>query len=91
MSKPYIFPENQFSPETVPTPWFDFVNADKTKDKTELLDIYIPIMLAWVHQNWGRFDDEDKDYVLKMIGWIGNPLIRHESMNFLAIVKSFFT
>ena len=89
--KPYIFPEEQFDPETVPTPWFNFIAGMTDKEKSRALGEQRVKARRWIVDNWHRFDDEDKDYVLDIYGMTYMPLVRHESMNFLAIMKQFFT
>ena len=96
--KPYIFPENQFDEDTVPTPWFERLDeaygTDRVatiKDRHKALEQVRPSVRRWIAENFHCFDEEDADYVLRMYGWTENPLIKHEAMNFLMIVKLYFT
>jgi len=85
--KPYIYPESQFDPQTVPVPWFDATSQMDTKEKATHFERQMYANIEWVYENLSWIDEEDGLYLLLCLHRMGNPLWRHEFMNFFIIAK----
>lgn len=87
--KPYIFPETRFDPATVPGPWFEYLEGQSNEEREQAFRMALDMGQNWFMSAYDRMDDEDRKYCLNLFFLMGNPLWRHEAMNYLVIVKQF--
>lgn len=86
-TKPYLFPDGKFDPDTVPTPWFKWLKRHPESEWLELHAAAVPKARAWFIGAFPDLDDEDRDYALYLFTLMGNPLLRHEALNLMLILK----
>ena len=88
-TKPYIFPDHQFDDESVPTPWTDYINNKPEEEHDALFDAAIHKAAAWIENNAELLERDDIRYLFWLGRAMGNPLTRHEAMNYFIIMKQY--
>lgn len=87
MHKPYIFPDENFTSDSVPTPWIDYIEGQPKEKRAYLFAKMFDKGTEWFIANFDALDHEDRKYACKLFYLMGNPLWKNEAMNYFVLMK----